>query len=112
MPPSTPDNSLGELEQMAMMGELARPLVHECNNFLNNWLLQVALFQAELPDNLRVRCETLRRESWMLAELLRQWQRFRNAAEQAEKADLNMQLQEAIRGPDDMSVNLTRAECI
>jgi signal transduction histidine kinase len=79
-----------ETEQLAQLGELARPLVHECNNFLNNFLLQLALSEKELPESLRGEWSRLRIEGRELARLLQAWQRHRRYSQpDAEKTDLN-----------------------
>ena len=84
-----------ELEHAAVLAELARPLVHECNNFLNTVLLQIALIQGELPENLRADLVRIRNQAKVLANLLLEWQRYRKSEEGPAKSDLNVQVQEA-----------------
>lgn len=44
---------VNESEQLALLAELARPLVHESNNFLNNLFLHMMLLQDHMPAQLR-----------------------------------------------------------
>jgi hypothetical protein len=63
-----------EWEQSALLGELARPVMHEVNNFLNNLLLQIALIDPALPPPLRDDLAKLVRQGKDLARLTQQWQ--------------------------------------
>src|SRR3989442_9789693 len=92
---SSDENARRELEHAAILAELARPLVHECNNFLNTLLLQIALIHAELAEHLRGDLVRIRNQAKVLANLLLEWQRFRKPEEEPLKADLNLQVQEA-----------------
>jgi hypothetical protein len=86
-----------ELEQWALFGELARPLAHECNNFLNNLFLQMAVMERELPEQFRSDWGSLRREGKKLTNLVKQWQgQPRPATKKAEKSDLNGLIQEIV----------------
>jgi signal transduction histidine kinase len=86
-----------ELEQAALLGDLARPLVHECNNFLNNLLLQIALIEEEAPEPLRTQLAGISKEGRDLAKILEEWQRFcPGVAARAEKASIHKLLQDAI----------------
>src|SRR5688572_16270885 len=64
-----------EWEQAASMGELARPLVHEVNNFLNTIMLQLAAMQPGLPPQFADDLQVIRRRGKQLAQLVQQWQR-------------------------------------
>jgi len=64
-----------ELKQLALSVELARPLAHECNNFLNNLLLQLAISEKSFPESSRTEWANIRREGRKLADLFQQWQR-------------------------------------
>src|SRR5437016_3011014 len=66
-----------ELEQSALLGELARALTHEWNNFLNTLVLQIAVVERELPEPLRNELANIQQEAKGLAELIRQWQSYR-----------------------------------
>lgn len=68
---------LNDLKQLAMLAELARPLSHECNNFLNNLLLQLAISEKSFPESSRAEWANLRTEGKKLANLFQQWQRQR-----------------------------------
>ncbi len=66
-----PRGSVPELELPSLLGELARPFMHECNNFLNNFFLQAALLGDSVPEL----TELLERGK-RLSSLTAQWQRF------------------------------------
>ena len=79
-----------ELEQLALLAELARPLAHECNNFLNNLMLQLALSEKAFPESCRAEWANIRREGKKLASLFQQWQRQRKQSpEDPQRIDLN-----------------------
>src|SRR5262249_2782713 len=84
-----------DLEQLALVADLARPLVHECNNFLNNFLLQMAISENDFPEAVRADWKRIRQEGRELAYLLQEWQRQRKSSPgSAEKTELNSILQE------------------
>jgi signal transduction histidine kinase len=84
-----------ELEQLALAAELARPLVHECNNFLNNLLLQLAISENDFPEAVRADWKRIRQDGRELAHLLKEWQRQRKSSPGcAEKTELNSIMQE------------------
>ncbi len=84
-----------ELEQLALVAELARPLVHECNNFLNNLLLQMAISENDFPEAVRADWKRIREDGRGLAYLLKEWQRQRKSSSGcAEKTELNSIMQE------------------
>jgi hypothetical protein len=84
-----------DLEQLALVADLARPLVHECNNFLNNLLLQMAISENDFPEAVRADWKRIRQEGRELAYLLQEWQRQRKSSPRsAEKTELNSILQE------------------
>src|ERR1017187_1272415 len=86
-----------DLKQLAMQAELARPLAHECNNFLNNLLLQLAISEKSFPESSRAEWANLRREGKKLASLFQQWQRLRKqSSEGPTKIELNQLVQETI----------------
>lgn len=66
-----------ETEELALLAELARPVVHECNNFLNNLLLQLAISENDLPDAHRADWQRVRNAGKNLGRLLQEWQRQR-----------------------------------
>ena len=89
--------NVNDLEQMAFLAELARPVAHETNNFLNNLLLQLAISEKTIPEPYRSDWRNIRREGKKLADLLQQWQRHRKLAGAAPgKIDLNQIMEEAV----------------
>jgi signal transduction histidine kinase len=62
---------------LADAGELAGPLTHEVNNFLNNLLLHVAVLESDLPETLRAELKEVRRQGVGIASLVRQFQQLR-----------------------------------
>jgi signal transduction histidine kinase len=60
----------------ALLGELAGPLGHEFNNFLNNILLELAILDSRVPESARPRLATLRKYASRLTELVRRFQDF------------------------------------
>jgi signal transduction histidine kinase len=98
---------------LADAGELAGPLAHEVNNFLNVVLLQMAALEQRLPAANTDLAE-VRRQGKQLAELVKHWQRARDlSATPARPLDLNQLLQrlvaEAAASPNAVSVRLTTA---
>jgi signal transduction histidine kinase len=85
------------LEDMAFLAELARPLAHETNNFLNNLLLQLAISEKAIPEPYRSDWRNIRSEGEKLADLLQQWQRQRKHSERGPgRIDLNQVMQDAV----------------
>jgi hypothetical protein len=66
-----------ETEELALLAELARPVAHECNNFLNNLLLQLAISENDLPESHRADWDRIRQAGKKLGRLLQEWQRQR-----------------------------------
>jgi signal transduction histidine kinase len=86
-----------ELEHLAILAELARPIAHETNNFLNTLLLQLAISEKAIPEPYRGDWRNIRSEGKKLADLLQQWQRYRKPSEQAPgRIDLNQVMQDAV----------------
>jgi hypothetical protein len=86
-----------ESEQLALLAELARPLVHESNNFLNNLFLHMALFQDHLPAQLRGDWESVRQEGKQLEYLLREWQEhWRGSVGKTGRIELNLMITEIV----------------
>jgi signal transduction histidine kinase len=67
------------LRHLANLGELAGPLAHEFNNFLNSLLLHLTLLEQDLPEGLRPELADIRRQGRRTAETIRQWQQLRRA---------------------------------
>jgi signal transduction histidine kinase len=68
--------TLKDLDEAALLGQLARPVAHECNNFLNTLLLQIALIERELPESHRKEFAGIRDEGRRLAHVIQEWQNF------------------------------------
>jgi signal transduction histidine kinase len=62
---------------LADIAELAGPLAHEFNNFLNILMLQIAALGSALPDDVRTALEKVRQQGRATADLVRAWQRAR-----------------------------------
>jgi hypothetical protein len=86
-----------ELEELALLAELARPLVHECNNFLNNLLLQMVLSENDFPEPVRADWQRIHQDGRGLARLLHEWQRQRRPSDERKgKTELNAVIQEVV----------------
>jgi signal transduction histidine kinase len=72
-----------ELATMAEIAELAGPLAHEINNFLNVLLLQLAVLEQSIPQDLRADVAEVRRQGKQLGELVKHWQQQRWRDERA-----------------------------
>jgi len=84
-----------DLKQLAMLAELARPLSHECNNFLNNLLMQLAISEKSFPESSRAEWANIRSEGRKLANLFQQWQRQRKqSCDGPTKIEFNQLIQE------------------
>jgi signal transduction histidine kinase len=71
---------LKELESqtsLANAGELAGPLAHEFNNFLNIVLLHIALLETEIPEKHRGDLAELRRQGASMTSMVKQFQQYR-----------------------------------
>jgi len=62
---------------LANTGEMAGPLAHEFNNFLNIVLLHVALMEAQTPEKLRSELTELRRQAATVTSAVKQIQQYR-----------------------------------
>lgn len=96
---------LRELEADALLGELARPLTHEFNNFLNTLLLQFAIFERDLPPALRERTSAIRKEAKAIASHIREWQRYKkDNIESSGAIDLHEIIREVLTEHEDEAV--------
>jgi hypothetical protein len=66
-----------DLEHSPLLGELARPVFHECNNFLNDLLMHIALLEGALPESARADFAILKNQAKQLAGLIADWQNYR-----------------------------------
>jgi signal transduction histidine kinase len=99
-----------EWEEDALLGELARPLAHEFNNFLNTLVLQMAVMEhgrTPSADDLAA----IRREAKAVAGLIRQWQRYIKQSAPAQAIDWNPIVREAAQsaGQQGASVEVSLA---
>jgi len=60
----------------ALVGELAGPLAHEVNNFLNNIVLELAIVDSKLPQTTRSELDAMRRHATRLTSLVHRFQAF------------------------------------
>src|SRR4051812_42186097 len=89
-----------QLEYAALVGELARPMVHEFNNFLNTVLLQVALLEATAPPELRADIALLAKESKNVAKIIQAWHRLNRPHQaKAELLDINEVVRASLNNP-------------
>ena len=83
-----------ELDRMARSAELASQLVHDCNNFLYNFLLQLEIWEMA-PTRERPDWSQIRNEAKNLAALLQEWQRYHHGeSARPQKLDLNQMVRE------------------
>lgn len=80
----------------ADFGELARPLIHELNNFLNNIVLSIAVIE-QAGGDMAPELTRLRRQSERVTRLIREFHEYRSRkAPPAEPVNLNDALLRAI----------------
>src|SRR5438046_3194815 len=96
---TTPDDEaacLAREAQLADLGELAGPLTHEFNNFLNNLALHLEIMKQTAAAGTMPDAERLRRQVTQTAGLIGRFQRYRRSGAAAEsKVDLGRALREA-----------------
>jgi signal transduction histidine kinase len=90
------EETLSELSWSADVGALAGPITHEFNNFLNVILLQVAVLEQELPEYRRRESTVIRQQGKSVAELIRQWQQYRQRQPVLQPVDLNRVARQAV----------------
>jgi C4-dicarboxylate-specific signal transduction histidine kinase len=88
-----------QLEHAALRGELARPMAHEFNNFLNTILIQVAILETVIPEALRTDLAVVSKESKKIAKVIQDWQRWGTRPTQQQPLDINGIVQDALRSP-------------
>src|SRR5207248_7507824 len=79
---------------VADVGELAGPLAHEFNNFLNVLLLEVAALSQDASEEVRAELARVRQQGLAASSLVRQWQRYR---QQARSAACEVALNDVVR---------------
>ena len=72
----TPQTEQTQQTAMANIGEVAGPVVHELNNFLNSLVLHLAVLETKLPVSLRGHLDEIRGSASNVAVLLRQFQHY------------------------------------
>jgi signal transduction histidine kinase len=82
--------------RLADLGELARPVAHECNNFLNALLLQLTVLEMELPEKYRKDLKELRRQGTAMTALIRQYQGYQRGPAEPASANLNEAIEQAV----------------
>lgn len=78
--------------------ELASPVIHEFNNFLNTAVLHMALLESEVPPQLRPDLSNIRKQADAVAGMIREFQRYRDEYRALlTSVDLNPAIREAVR---------------
>lgn len=88
--------TLAELDRTALLGELARPVFHDCNDFLNNLLLHLALVEDALPESAREDLSRVKQKAKSVANLIGEWQRFRKPEASNGEVDLREAINHAV----------------
>ncbi|HEV3080698.1 MAG TPA: HAMP domain-containing sensor histidine kinase [Gemmataceae bacterium] len=82
---------------LADTGELAGVVAHEFNDILNTILLHVALVERNVPEDIRRDLGEIRKQGRTIADLVRQFQRYRQNQRPADRpVDLNQTLTDAV----------------
>jgi signal transduction histidine kinase len=76
-------------ELLADIAEVASPMAHEFNNFLNALLLRIAVLEMQLPSEMRPGLEEMRQQGKSLAALVHHWQYYRRRQSGGSTVDLN-----------------------
>jgi signal transduction histidine kinase len=80
---------LKEQRQLADMGELAGPVIHKFNNFLNSLLLKVALLETELSEKVAAKFADTKQDAKKVADIIKQVHEFQRRDPLIEVLDLN-----------------------
>ncbi|OAI50621.1 hypothetical protein AYO44_17640 [Planctomycetaceae bacterium SCGC AG-212-F19] len=84
-------------EGLANLGELARPLTHLFNNFLNSLVLKVAVLEQQLPESYRPSLGQLRQQGTSVANYVKAFQQCRQQIEPiGARADVNRAVRAAV----------------
>jgi signal transduction histidine kinase len=82
---------------LAQVGELAGPVAHEFNNFLNTILLQVAVLELDAPERLRAEFAQIRRQGNEVTAVVKQLQQYRRKRQPVpQPLDLNRLVRETV----------------
>jgi len=87
---------LSEQSGRADLAELAGPLMHEFNNYLNTVALQFLILESQVPKNLARDLAALRRQGEQVAGLIRRWHEWGRAPVIRRPVDLNHIVREAV----------------
>jgi signal transduction histidine kinase len=82
--------------RLATLGELARPIGHEVNDFLNTLVLQLAVMTMDLPQEFHAGLAEVRRQAQATAALIQQFQRYSQEPAPALPADVGQVMREAL----------------
>jgi signal transduction histidine kinase len=80
---------------LADVAEVASPMAHEFNNFLNALLLHVAVLELKLAPEQRQGLAEIRQLGKGMAALVQQWQNYRRRSSDGRTADLNQAARDA-----------------
>jgi C4-dicarboxylate-specific signal transduction histidine kinase len=107
------DDVRNQLEESALLGELARPLVHEFNNFLNITLLQMAVLESAVPTPPGLDFEPIRKESQKIVKLIQKWCRYiERQSEHAGAFDLHEVIRDLLKRPKKTQPRQVRLELL
>jgi signal transduction histidine kinase len=85
------------LATLADLGELAGPIAHEFNNFLNVLILHLAVLEQEVPEPLKRDLAEISRQGKGVAAVIQSWQRYRSGRRgAAAPSDLNRAVRAAV----------------
>lgn len=88
--PAAVDPNFARLEWLATLGELAGPVVHEVNNFLNTVSLQIAILERHASDALLNDLAEIKRQCREVTGVIQHWQQLRQLPPDADQeTDLN-----------------------
>lgn len=92
-------DQLAEQAWLANIGELAGPVAHEFNNFLNVVLLHVAILEHEAPERLRADLAEIRHQARNATATVKHLQQYRRRHQPFPRpSDLNRVLREVVDG--------------
>jgi signal transduction histidine kinase len=89
-------NEQGLLRDLATLGELALPLAHAFNNFLNNLVLKVAVLDQQASDAWRPMLAQIRQQAAAMAEYVKKFQQYQHEREPLGQTDLNQVIRERV----------------
>lgn len=88
---------LAEQAWLSDVGELAGPVVHGVNNFLNVVSLHAAVLEQEVPEELRAELVEIRRQGSSVAAVVKHFQQYRQSLQpQLQPLDLNQLISDTL----------------